>query len=73
MPRGWRKPLLTAAVAVGVPLFFYGVFERWFLVPLPKGPIARDPDLEADLEHVLQRIACSLMYPFAKRRKLDRG
>ena len=30
---------LTAAVAVGVPLFFYAVFERWFLVPLPKGPL----------------------------------
>jgi hypothetical protein len=24
---------------VGVPLFFFIVFERWFLVPLPKGPI----------------------------------
>ena len=35
---GW---LLTAAVAVGVPLFFFLVFERWFLVPLPKGPIER--------------------------------
>jgi hypothetical protein len=33
---GWA---LTAAVSVGVPLFFYLVFERWFLVPLPKGPI----------------------------------
>jgi hypothetical protein len=28
-----------AAVALGVPLVFYGVFERWFLVPLPKGPL----------------------------------
>jgi putative tricarboxylic transport membrane protein len=26
-------------VAVGVPLFFLLVFERWFLVPLPKGPL----------------------------------
>jgi hypothetical protein len=26
-------------VSVGVPLFFYLVFERWFLVPLPKGPL----------------------------------
>lgn len=33
---GW---LPTAAVSVGVPLFFFLVFERWFLVPLPKGPI----------------------------------
>jgi putative tricarboxylic transport membrane protein len=32
---------LTAAVALGVPLFFFLVFERWFLVPLPKGPIER--------------------------------
>lgn len=35
---GWP---LTAAVAVGVPLFFFLVFERWFLVPLPKGFIER--------------------------------
>jgi putative tricarboxylic transport membrane protein len=33
---GWA---LTAAIAVGVPLVFFLVFERWFLVPLPKGPI----------------------------------
>jgi putative tricarboxylic transport membrane protein len=30
---------LTAAVAVGVPLACFLVFERWFLVPLPKGPL----------------------------------
>ena len=29
----------TAAVAIGVPLVFFAVFERWFLVPLPKGPL----------------------------------
>jgi hypothetical protein len=33
---GW---VLTAAVSVGVPLVFYAVFERWFLVPLIKGPL----------------------------------
>jgi hypothetical protein len=36
------RPLRLAAhrgVAVGVPLFFFLVFERWFLVPLPKGPL----------------------------------
>jgi len=33
---GW--PALSA-VAVGVPLFFFLVFERWFLVALPKGPV----------------------------------
>jgi len=30
---------LTASVAVGVPLVCFLVFERWFLVPLPKGPL----------------------------------
>ncbi len=29
----------AAAVAIGVPLFFFFMFEKWFLVPLPKGPI----------------------------------
>ena len=33
---GW---LVTCIVAVAVPLIFFLVFERWFLVPLPKGPI----------------------------------
>ncbi len=31
----------TAAVSIGVPVFFLLVFEKWFLVPLPKGPIER--------------------------------
>jgi hypothetical protein len=35
---GWP---VTAAVSVGVPLAFFLVFERWFLVQLPKGPIER--------------------------------
>jgi putative tricarboxylic transport membrane protein len=35
---GWPT---TGAVSVGVPLAFFLVFERWFLVPLPKGPIER--------------------------------
>ncbi len=30
---------LTAAVSLGVPLVCFAIFERWFLVPLPKGPI----------------------------------
>jgi hypothetical protein len=30
---------LVAAVSIGVPLVFYVVFEKWFLIPLPKGPI----------------------------------
>jgi hypothetical protein len=33
---GWG---LIALIAVGVPLVAFVVFERWFLVPLPKGPI----------------------------------
>jgi hypothetical protein len=35
---GWP---VTGMVAVAVPLAFFLVFERWFLVPLPKGPIER--------------------------------
>jgi hypothetical protein len=35
---GYRLPALLA-VSLGVPLFFFVVFERWFLVALPKGPI----------------------------------
>jgi hypothetical protein len=30
---------ITLPVAIGVPLVFFLVFERWFLVPLPKGPV----------------------------------
>jgi hypothetical protein len=33
---GW---LPTLAVAVGLPLVLFAVFELWFLVPLPKGPV----------------------------------
>jgi hypothetical protein len=36
---GKYRVLPTAAVAVGVPLLAFLVFERWFLVPLPKGPL----------------------------------
>jgi hypothetical protein len=32
----WR---LTLIIAVLVPLLTYFMFEKWFLVPLPKGPI----------------------------------
>ncbi|MFY9513245.1 MAG: tripartite tricarboxylate transporter TctB family protein [Rubrivivax sp.] len=34
----YRWPV-TLPVALGVPLFFFLIFERWFLVPLPKGPL----------------------------------
>jgi len=29
----------SVAVSVGVPLMLFMMFERWFLVPLPKGPL----------------------------------
>lgn len=31
--------LVVLGVAIGMPLVTFIVFERWFLVPLPKGPI----------------------------------
>ncbi len=30
---------VTAAVSIGVPIAVFLMFEKWFLVPLPKGPI----------------------------------
>ena len=33
---GWG---LTLAIAIGVPAVAYVIFEKWFLIPLPKGPI----------------------------------
>lgn len=36
---GHYRWLPTLAVSVAVPLIAFLVFERWFLVPLPKGPI----------------------------------
>jgi hypothetical protein len=38
---GRYRWVLTVPVAVGVPLLFFIVFERWFLVPLAKGPLER--------------------------------
>jgi putative tricarboxylic transport membrane protein len=35
---GWPP---TLAVAVAVPIAFFLLFERWFLVLLPKGPLER--------------------------------
>ena len=31
--------LMVLAVAIGVPIATFLMFERWFLVPLPKGPL----------------------------------
>jgi hypothetical protein len=36
---GTHRIVVRAAVAIGVPLVFFVVFERWFVVPLPKGPL----------------------------------
>jgi putative tricarboxylic transport membrane protein len=36
---GKHRWITTAAVAVGVPIVFFLVFERAFKVPLPKGPL----------------------------------
>ncbi|MBL8343950.1 MAG: tripartite tricarboxylate transporter TctB family protein [Rubrivivax sp.] len=36
---GQHSVVMRAAVALGVPLVVFAVFERWFLVPLPKGPL----------------------------------
>jgi hypothetical protein len=33
---GWG---LVIAISVAVPVIFYFMFEMWFLVPLPKGPL----------------------------------
>ena len=33
---GWS---MVAAIALGVPFASFLVFEKWFLLPLPKGPI----------------------------------
>jgi putative tricarboxylic transport membrane protein len=31
--------LLTAAISIGTSVAIYLMFEKWFLVPLPKGPL----------------------------------
>ncbi len=33
---GWG---IVAAISLGMPLVTFVIFEKWFLVPLPKGPI----------------------------------
>jgi len=33
---GWS---LTLSIAIGIPAITYLLFEKWFLIPLPKGPI----------------------------------
>ena len=36
---GRESVLRSIAVGIVVPVFFFVMFERWFLVPLPKGPL----------------------------------
>jgi hypothetical protein len=36
---GHYKWQIIAPVAIGVPAILFALFEIWFLVPLPKGPI----------------------------------
>lgn len=36
---GRENPLKAAAIAVFVPFLLFLMFEKWFLVPLPKGPL----------------------------------
>jgi hypothetical protein len=36
---GKYKWMITIAVSVGVPVVFFLLFEIWFKVPLPKGPL----------------------------------
>jgi hypothetical protein len=37
--QGKYKWLPTVAVSVGVPVAVFLLFEMWFLIPLPKGPV----------------------------------
>ena len=36
---GRENPFKAAAIGVAVPVIMFLMFERWFLVPLPKGPL----------------------------------
>ena len=36
---GRHRWVTTVALAIGVPVLAFVVFERWFLVPMPKGPL----------------------------------
>ena len=36
---GKYRWITVLAVALGMPIVTYFIFERWFLVPLPKGPV----------------------------------
>jgi len=36
---GREGPLKALSVSIGVPIALFFMFEKWFLVPLPKGPL----------------------------------
>jgi hypothetical protein len=36
---GRHRWATTVALSIGVPVLAFVVFERWFLVPMPKGPL----------------------------------
>ncbi len=36
---GHYRWMPSLAAGVGIPIAFYFMFEKWFLVPLPKGPV----------------------------------
>jgi putative tricarboxylic transport membrane protein len=36
---GRQNPLKAVGVGAAVPLALFFMFEKWFLVPLPKGPL----------------------------------
>ena len=36
---GKYKLPISLAVGIGVPIALFLMFEKWFLVPLPKGPL----------------------------------
>ena len=36
---GGYRAAIIAPIALGVPIAFFVLFEVWFLVPLPKGPV----------------------------------
>lgn len=38
---GKYSAVVAVPAAIAVPIFFFVTFERWFLVPLPKGPIEK--------------------------------
>jgi hypothetical protein len=38
---GKYSAIVAIPTAIAVPIFFFITFERWFLVPLPKGPIEK--------------------------------